>query len=70
MPGGLPAVGSPETGAGPRITVAIPPGEYALEAALVSVGYDCEWTGGWVTRTDTPAVRLRASDALADLAVL
>ncbi|MEV0491225.1 hypothetical protein [Streptomyces atratus] len=52
VPGGLLAVDCPGNDEGPRITVAVPPGEYVLEEAQVTVGYDCEWTGGWVTRTD------------------
>ncbi|MFD7439844.1 DUF4241 domain-containing protein [Streptomyces sp. NPDC059909] len=62
VPSGLLAVDSPDNGEGPQITIAVPPGEYVLEEAQVSVGYDCEWTGGWVTRADTTAVRLLVSD--------
>ncbi|MBT2526720.1 DUF4241 domain-containing protein [Streptomyces sp. ISL-99] len=62
VPSGVLAVDCPCNDGRPRITVAVPPGAYALEEARVSVGYDCEWTGGWVTRTDATAVRLRLSD--------
>ncbi|OEJ97424.1 DUF4241 domain-containing protein [Streptomyces thermolilacinus] len=65
VPSGLLAVSSPDSACdeGPAITVPVPPGEYVLEEAQVRVGYDCEWSGRWVTRTDTTAVRLRVSEA-------
>ncbi|MFG3495094.1 DUF4241 domain-containing protein [Streptomyces sp. NPDC047928] len=64
VPSGLLAISGPDnlSDDGPAITVPIPPGEYVLEEAQVRVGYDCEWSQGWVTRTDTTAVRLRISE--------
>ncbi|GGT58035.1 DUF4241 domain-containing protein [Streptomyces purpureus] len=67
VPSGLLAISGPDNDfdEGPAVTVAVPPGEYVLEEALVRVGYDCEWSQGWVTRTDTTAVRLRVGETLA-----
>ncbi|MCJ1679132.1 DUF4241 domain-containing protein [Streptomyces sp. APSN-46.1] len=62
VPSGLLAVADPSEDDGLEITIAVPPGEYALEEARVTFGYDSEWTGGWVERTDTTAVRLRVSE--------
>ncbi|WP_434594779.1 DUF4241 domain-containing protein [Streptomyces sp. A5-4] len=64
VPSGLLAVSGPDnlSGEGPAVTVPVPPGEYVLEEAQVHFGYDCEWRQGWVTRTDTTAVRLRVSE--------
>ncbi|MFG2332962.1 DUF4241 domain-containing protein [Streptomyces sp. NPDC048604] len=64
VPSGLLAISGPDNPGdeGPAITVPVPPGEYVLEEALVRVGYDCEWSQGWVTRTDTTAVRLRVGE--------
>ncbi|WP_229891684.1 DUF4241 domain-containing protein [Streptomyces mashuensis] len=64
VPSGLLAVSGPDypSDQGPAITVPVPPGEYALEEAEVGIGYYCEWSEGWVTRTDTTAVRLRISE--------
>ncbi|MCL6735934.1 DUF4241 domain-containing protein [Streptomyces neyagawaensis] len=64
VPSGLLAVSGPDSlsDEGPAITVPVPPGEYVLEEAQVRFGYDCEWSQGWVTRTETTAVRLRISD--------
>lgn len=65
VPSGLLAVSGPDglSDDGPAITVSVPPGEYVLEEARVRVGYDCEWSQGWVTHTDTTAVRLRISES-------
>ncbi|MFB7374941.1 DUF4241 domain-containing protein, partial [Streptomyces sp. NPDC056222] len=64
VPSGLLAISGPDDllGEGPAITVPVPPGEYVLDEAQVRVGYDCEWRQGWVTRTDTTAVRLRVGE--------
>ncbi|MFC9948546.1 DUF4241 domain-containing protein [Streptomyces pratensis] len=64
VPSGLLAVSGPRNLAEeePAITVPVPPGEYVLEEAQVHFGYDCEWSQGWVTRTDTTAVRLLTSE--------
>ncbi|MFE5959030.1 DUF4241 domain-containing protein [Streptomyces rubiginosohelvolus] len=64
VPSGLLAVSGPDnlSDDGPAIMIPVPPGEHVLEEALVRVGYDCEWSQGWVTRTDPTAVRLRISE--------
>ncbi|WP_406859076.1 DUF4241 domain-containing protein [Streptomyces sp. HUAS MG47] len=64
LPSGLLAVSGPDfpPGDGPAVTVPVPPGEYVLDEARVHFGYDCEWSRGWVTRTDTTAVRVRIGE--------
>ncbi|MEU9865550.1 DUF4241 domain-containing protein [Streptomyces sp. NPDC047971] len=64
VPSGLLAVSGPDAlvGERPALTIPVPPGEHVLEQARVRVGYDCEWSGGRVTRTDTTAVRLRVGE--------
>ncbi|MET8503786.1 DUF4241 domain-containing protein [Streptomyces sp. NPDC004787] len=64
IPSGRLAIDAPDNfDAGPELVVPVPPGEYVLEEARVSVGYDCEWSRGRVTRTSTPAVRVRIGEA-------
>ncbi|MFF4496216.1 DUF4241 domain-containing protein [Streptomyces sp. NPDC001546] len=47
---------------GPHVTVAVPPGEYVLDEALVRFIYHCEWRDAEVTTTEPTAVRLLVSD--------
>ncbi|MGW0032801.1 DUF4241 domain-containing protein [Streptomyces sp. NPDC003314] len=60
VPSGLLAVSDPDVGRGdrPRITVPVPPGEYALDEARVRFSYHCEWRNAEVTTTEATAVRL------------
>ncbi|MFC8582983.1 DUF4241 domain-containing protein [Streptomyces sp. NPDC057217] len=60
VPSGLLAVSDPDIDRGdrPRITVPVPPGEYALDEARVRFRYHCEWRNAEVTTTEATAVRL------------
>ncbi|MGZ9931507.1 DUF4241 domain-containing protein [Streptomyces sp. NC-S4] len=62
VPSGLLGIDCPLDGRGPRLTVAVPPGEYPLEEARISYGYDCEYEERWVDCTETSAVRLCVSE--------
>ncbi|WP_328962899.1 DUF4241 domain-containing protein [Streptomyces virginiae] len=62
VPSGLLGIDCPLDGRGPRLTVAVPPGEYPLEEARISFGYDCMYDQRWVDRTETTAVRLCVSE--------
>ncbi|MFB7860862.1 DUF4241 domain-containing protein [Streptomyces sp. NPDC056069] len=64
VPSGLLAIDGPDNfDQGPELVVPVPPGEYVLQEAQASYGYDCEWRGTWVTTTASPAVRVKVGEA-------
>ncbi|MFE6907722.1 DUF4241 domain-containing protein [Streptomyces erythrochromogenes] len=62
VPSGLLAIDCPHHAKGPRLTVAVPPGEHVLEEAQVAFGYHCMYDDRWVDTTEPTAVRLRVSE--------
>ncbi|THA85603.1 DUF4241 domain-containing protein [Streptomyces sp. A0592] len=62
VPSGLLAIDCPLDARGPRLTVAVPPGEHVLEEGQIAFGYHCMYDDRWVDTTEPTAVRLRVSE--------